>query len=103
MNISGALHALHHHQGELSLSARDAVSGGKANFAALNPQPIPPGRLDLATLNPQPLPPKHGPGCPGPLASNFAALNPQPIPPGRLDWATLNPQPLPPNPCRFPA
>ena len=58
MNISGALHALHHDHGQLSLSARDAVSGRLAlNFAALNPQPIPPGRLDWATLNPQPLPP----------------------------------------------
>ena len=59
----------------------------------------PVSRLLWAALNPQPLPP--GPDPFSRMA--WAALNPQPLPPApdpysHLAWIALNPQPLPPGP-----
>jgi hypothetical protein len=46
------------------------VGGFGLSFAALNPQPIPPGRgnfgVNFGALNPQPIP-LRTPGCPGPF------------------------------------
>jgi hypothetical protein len=56
-------------QGLTTEELESAVGGFAFHFAALNPQPIPPGRATFGALNPQPIPPGflRTPGCPGPL------------------------------------
>ena len=59
---------------ELTGTELESIVGGfSATFAALNPQPIPPGRMDLSFLlhlGPTPSPPPglpRNPGDPGPF------------------------------------
>jgi len=52
----------------LAADELDTVTGGLSlSFAALNPQPIPPGRLDFALLHQGALALPRLPGCPGPV------------------------------------
>jgi hypothetical protein len=53
---------------ECDLDELNAVSAGFfSNFAALNPQPIPPGRQLFSTLAHGSLVLPPNPGCPGPV------------------------------------